>query len=63
MELEWEFDLPLKQLPDSLKKEEIVMLTGKAPMTVLALINMTDQREYVFRKKSAYDKAVATENQ
>jgi hypothetical protein len=61
--LDWIFDLPLKELPESLKKEEIVMLSSGEPVPVLVLINLTDKTEYVFRKKSSYDKAPPVENE
>lgn len=63
VQLEWVFDLPLKRLPDSLPKEEIIMLTQREPSTVLALVSITDPREYTIRKKSAYDSPAKGENQ
>jgi hypothetical protein len=61
--LDWIFDLPLKEIPESLKKEEIVMLSNNEPAPVLVLVNLTDKTEYVFRKKSPYDKAPTAENE
>jgi hypothetical protein len=63
LSLDWFFDLPLKELPESLKKEDIIMTSPKEPVPVLVLINLTDKTEYVFRKKSPYDKAPPAENE
>jgi len=60
LEIDWFFELPLKQLPEGVSLDAICMATTVPVSLVNALMQATDRKEYVFRKK-AYDKAPVDE--